>query len=151
MVGSREISVSSCPEVIADMLESGKADLNILSPDDRLRYQLMVDHLQEQCPQERKPTFSQETRFDRLQRIRRKNPGCGLYICRVDTEGDFVYADEKYRVDSTQGKYAPHPTRYGDQYDMDRIIVIHLPDGRLQFADQDGYLLEDQMVTALVR
>lgn len=150
-MGSREISVSSCPEVIADMLESGKADLNILSPDDRLRYQLMVDHLQEQCPQERKPTFSQETRFDRLQRIRRKNPGCGLYICRVDTEGDFVYADKKYRVNSTQGKYAPHPTRYGDQYDMDRIIVIHLPDGSLQFADQDGYLLEDQMVTALVR
>lgn len=45
MVGSREISVSSCPEAIADMLESGKADLNTLSPDDRLRYQLMVDHL----------------------------------------------------------------------------------------------------------
>lgn len=39
MVGSREISVSSCPEAIADMLESGNADLNTLSPDDRLHYQ----------------------------------------------------------------------------------------------------------------
>ena len=151
MVGSREISVSSCPEAIADMLESGKVDLKTLSPDDKLRYQLMVDHLQEQCPQERKPTFSKEPRFDRLQRIHKQNPGCDLCICRVDTEGDFVYENKNYRVDSTQGKYAPHPTRYGDQYDMDRIIVIHLPDGSLQFADQDGHLLEDQMVTALVR
>lgn len=72
-----------------------------------------------------------------------------MRICRVNTEGDFVYGENIYRVDSAQGKYAPHPTRYGDQYDMDRIIVIHLPDGGLQFADQDGYLLEGQMVTVV--
>ncbi|MBR6710520.1 MAG: hypothetical protein IKI81_03220, partial [Selenomonadaceae bacterium] len=50
--------------------------------------------------------------------------------------------DECYRVDSTQGKYAPYKTRYGNQYDMDRILVIALRDGGLLFADQEGHVLD---------
>lgn len=54
-------------------------------------------------------------------------------------------------MDSTEGKYAPHKTRYGDQYDMDRIIVIDVPDGSVHFADQDGYLMDDGMIAVLTR
>lgn len=36
--------------------------------------------------------------------------------------------------------------RYGDQYDMDRIIGIQCMDGTVKFADQDGYEMDHEMI-----
>ena len=102
-----------------------------------------LDHLSEKEQMVRKPREKKEkprpsTRFERLEAIRRQYPGCQMRLCQVDVNGDFQYENERYRVDSTRGKYAPHKTRYGDQYDMDRILLILLTDGGRAFADQDG-------------
>lgn len=141
VVGSREINVSDCPEAIAEMLESGCVRLNRMTPDDRLRYELLTDKLDEHTgAQKKKKTRARPmTRYERLEAIRQSFPGCRLSGCRVDTDGCFEHNGAAYQVDSTEGKYAPHKTRYGDQYDMDRIIVIDVPDGSVHFADQDGY------------
>lgn len=72
-----------------------------------------------------------------------------MKICSVDVDGNFQYEGAMFCVDSRQGKYAPHKTRYGDQYDMDRIICIRKADGGMLFADQDGYLLEEKRITKL--
>lgn len=148
-VGSRELNLSDCPEVVAQMFEGGEIDLSRLSADDRLRYRTLTERVDARVGP---PLISrkkrQSTRFDRLEAIRRNHPGCKMESCRVDVDGAFSFDGRDYRVDSTRGKYAPHKTRYGDQYDMDRIIGIRCLDGAVCFADQDGYEVEDEMIEA---
>lgn len=153
VVGSREISVSDCPEAIAEMLEGGCVQLNRLTPDERLRYALLTDRLDAHMgPQKKKETRARpSTRFERLESIRKSFPGCSLHGCGVDVNGRFEYRGSVYQVESTKGKYAPHKTRYGDQYDMDRIIVIDVPGGSRHFADQDGYMIDDGVIAVRVR
>lgn len=146
IIGSREINLSDCPEAIAELAESGALDLSLLSADDKLRFELLKDKLHGQNKETVKEKPRHSTRFDRLEAIRRKYPGCKMEICRVDVDGFFSFGGRNYRVDSTRGKYAPHKTRYGDQYDMDRIIGIQCTDGTVKFADQDGYEMDDEMI-----
>jgi len=146
VIGSREISLSDCPEAIAELAESGRLDWNRLSADDKLRYELMKDRMQSCATEKPKKQKKHSTRFDRLEAIRRKYPGCKMITCRVDVDGSFICAGRGYRMDSTRGKYAPRKTRYGDQYDMDRIIGICCADGTVRFADQDGYEVDDEMI-----
>ena len=150
-IGEREINLSAGPEAIADMAESGEIRLSELSADDRLRYQLLVDRLEAKVEKKEPAAKRPSTRYDRLEAIRRKHPGCDMDLCRVDVDGGFEHDGSRYRVDVTEGKYAPHKTRYGDQYDMDRIIVIVLRGGDKLFADQDGYLMDEAAVTVWER
>ena len=146
IIGSREINLSDCPEAIAELAESGALDLSLLSADDKLRLELLKDRLHARNKETVKEKPRLSTRFDRLEAIRRKYPGCTMEICRVDVDGFFSFGGYNYQVDSTRGKYAPHKTRYGDQYDMDRIIGIQCTDGTVKFADQDGYEMDDEMI-----
>lgn len=146
IIGSREINLSDCPEAIAELAESGALDLSLLSADDKLRFELLKDRLHDQNKKTVKEKPRLSTRFDRLEAIRRKYPGCKMEICRVDVDGFFSFGGYNYQVDSTRGKYAPHKTRYGDQYDMDRIIGIQCTDGTVKFADQDGYKMDDEII-----
>lgn len=146
IIGSREINLSDCPEAIAELAESGALDLSLLSADDKLRFELLKDKLHGQNKETVKEKPRHSTRFDRLEAIRRRYPGCKMEICRVDVDGFFSFGGRNYQVDSTRGKYAPHKTRYGDQYDMDRIIGIKCTDGTVKFADQDGYEMDHEMI-----
>ena len=146
IIGSREINLSDCPEAIAELAESGALDLSLLSADDKLRFELLKDKLHGQNKETVKEKPRHSTRFDRLEAIRRRYPGCKMEICRVDVDGFFSFGGRNYQVDSTRGKYAPHKTRYGDQYDMDRIIGIQRTDGTVKFADQDGYEMDHEMI-----
>ena len=146
IIGSREINLSDCPEAITELAESGALDLSLLSADDKLRFELLKDKLHGQNKETVKEKPRHSIRFDRLEAIRRKYPGCTMEVCRVDVDGFFSFGGHNYQVDSTRGKYAPHKTRYGDQYDMDRIIGIQCTDGTAKFADQDGYEMDDEMI-----
>ena len=146
IIGSREINLSDCPEAITELAESGALDLSLLSADDKLRFELLKDRLRARNKETVKEKPRHSIRFDRLEAIRRKYPGCTMEVCRVDVDGFFSFGGHNYQVDSTRGKYAPHKTRYGDQYDMDRIIGIQCTDGTAKFADQDGYEMDDEMI-----
>ena len=152
MVGSREISVSDCPEGIADMCESGKPDIANESADDRLRYSLLTEKLDARGRVELKAGESKQrekrtTRFSRLEAIRRDHPGCVMLGCRVDVDGVFFFRETPYRINSACAQYAPRKTRYGEQYDMDRATAIALPNGKVFFADQDGRIIDSKMIT----
>lgn len=122
------------------MLESGQVSLNRMMIDDRMKYELLTDKLDAHASVKKKKVCDRPTtRFERLEAIRHSFPGCSFNGCRVDTDGRFEHNGAVYQLDSTEGKYASHKTRYGDQYDMDRISVIDVPDGSVHFADQDGY------------
>ena len=156
MIRLREINASDCPPCVSSLLEGREITQENLSETENQCLNSFLDHLSEKEQMVRKPREKKEkprpsTRFERLEAIRRQYPGCQMRLCQVDVNGDFQYENERYRVDSTCGKYAPHKTRYGDQYDMDRILLILLPDGGRAFADQDGYLLDAGMVTKIER
>ena len=121
-VGRREINLSDCPEGLADMIESGDIRLSDLSKDDRARYELLVEQLDEKPRKMEKERHT--TRFDRLEAIRKAHPGCKMDVCRVDVDGRFACGGRRFQVDVAEGRYAAKKTRYGDQYDMDRIIGI---------------------------
>lgn len=153
MIGSKEISASSCPAVIAERIEGGASHTSRAQTEDEwLRFETMLEALDAKVAPYRKKAASQarrkDTCFARLEAIRQKHPGCKMETCRVDVDGCFACGGKRYRVDSTRGKYAPHRTRYGEQYDMDKIIGICCPDGGVCFADQSGYPVADEMITA---
>lgn len=153
VIGSREIGFSDCPAQLAAMAECGNVRLDMLPKEEKQAYRQLTERLDERCGScsEKKDNKRRTTRFDRLNEIQRMYPGATLHRCQVDTDGCFEYNGAVYQVDSTQGKYAPHKTRYGDQYDMDRIIVIDVPGSGIHFADQDGYLMDDGMIAVLTR
>ena len=151
IVGSREISVSDCPEGIAQMAEDGAIDIGSASIDDRQRYALLIEKLdaRERIGQAAETSLrrrKRETRFDRLNAIGREYPNCAMHGCRVDVDGVFLFHGDRYRIDGACAQYAPRKTRYGDQYDMDRVIVIACPGGGVIFADQDGRILDQAMI-----
>lgn len=154
MIRLREINASDCPACVAELIDGNSGTKEDLGYIDNVQLDVFRDILRDQDekykPKEKKKPRP-STRFERLEAIRRQYPGCQMRLCQVDVNGDFEYENERYRVDSTRGKYAPHKTRYGDQYDMDRILLILLPDGGRAFADQDGYLLDAGMVTKIER
>lgn len=156
MIRLREINASDCPPCVSSVLEGREITRESLCDTENQSLNAFLDHLNEKEQLFRKPREKKEnprlsTRFERLEAIRKQYPGCQMQLCRVDVNGDFQYENEHYRMDSTHGKYAPHKTRYGDQYDMDRVLMILLPDGGRAFADQDGYLLAGEMVTKIER
>ena len=72
----------------------------------------------------------QTTKLSRMTQIEREYPGCACQGCRVDTDGVFESMAMRFCISPDCAKYAPHRTRYGDQYDMDRVLVFTCPDGR---------------------
>lgn len=153
IAGSREIGFLDCPAELAAMVEGGKVCLDMLPREEKQAYRQLTERLDERCGSYtwKKGGKRHTTRFDRLSEIQCIYPSCSLNGCQVDIDGCFEYNGAVYQVNSTEGKYAPHKTRYGDQYNMDRIIVIDVPDGGRHFADQDGYLLDDGMIAVLAR
>lgn len=64
----------------------------------------------------------------------------------VDTDNHFFYNGRCFEIDPGLIQYAPKHTRYGDKYDMDRIMIIECVDHSLHFADQDAHSIEDNLV-----
>ena len=153
VAGSREIGFSDCPAGLAAMAESGTVCLEALSREDKQMYRQLIERLDGRLGSYHwnESKHRSTTRFDRLNCIQRMFQGCSLHGCSVDVDGVFVFEDRYYRLNEKLGKYAPKKTRYGDQYDMDRVIVIVVPNGDRHFADQDGYLIADEMVSIVER
>ena len=146
VIGRREISVTCCPAAVAEMYDSGAVDLTKLKPDDKLEYEMLTDRLA--LPETRKPARPRsETKFDRLQKVRAGHPQCVLTSERVDTDGCFTFMGCGYRIDPGFNKYSPHNTRYGAQYDMDRVLILHDGIKVILFLAQDGIEIPDEMIT----
>lgn len=149
---NREINMSDCPAIVLQLLETGKLDTASLNCDERRELQAFLngsasDEGDARC----KKAKRRETRFERINGLMKRFPGGKLTAVSVDTDNQFYYNDRRFEIDSSLKGYAPRHTRYGDQYDMDRVMVMDCGNGSLHFADQDGYDIEDEMITSIGR
>lgn len=96
-----------------------------------------------------KPKKKTQTRSDRIDQIKKRYPDCRISICKVDTDGDFVYGDIHLRVSLELETYAPKPA--GDEaiYDMDRVIVVSHKDG-ICFYDQEANPIAGDYISAVI-
>lgn len=153
MIGSKEISASSCPAYIADMIDGGGATLNGGDADEQLQFSALIEKLDEKAKavmnrQERKSRCKRDSRFDRIAAIHRAYPGCSISMpLAVDTCGQFFHENVHYLIDERCEQYRVHKTRYGDQYDMDRITVVRCKNGKLVFFDQAIRQIDSSMIT----
>ena len=141
--------MSDCPVSVLQLLETGKLETTSLNRDERRELMKFLNGSEDGKGVRLKKVKHRETRFDRINALMKQNPRSKLTTVRVDTDNRFCYKDSKYKIDPFVKGYAPRHTRYGDQYDMDRIMVIDSGSGQLHFADQDGYAIEDNMIQTL--
>lgn len=83
MIGSKELNVSSCPACIADIVDGGGATLSMGDEDENLRFATLLEALDAKADKYRKKPAARkkqrpDTRFDRLERIRRAYTGCQI-------------------------------------------------------------------------
>ena len=136
---SREINMSDCPGCVLELLETGELNASALNRDERRELQEFLNGInKEEQPLAKEKKRPRETKFDRINRIKNLYPGGRLTTVVVDTDNRFLYNGRRFELDQSLDQYSPRHTRYGDQYDMDRVMVIECDDGSLFFADQDG-------------
>ena len=144
---SREINMSDCPGCVLELLETGELNASALNRDERRELQEFLNGInKEEQPLAKEKKRHWETRFDRINRIKNLYPGGQLTTVVVDTDNRFLYNGRRFELDQSLEQYSPRHTRYGDQYDMDRVMVIECDDGSLFFADQDGASIDGSYV-----
>ena len=147
ILNSREINMSDCPACVLELLETGEMETAMLNRDQRRELQEFLNGTDEgEKPVSVRNKQRRETRFDRINKLMNLFPDGRITTVSVDTENRFVYCGRSYRIDPGVECYAPRHTRYGDQYDMDRVMVIERGDGSLYFADQEANPIHESMV-----
>lgn len=139
--------MSDCPECVLELLETGELNTSALNRDERRELQEFLN-----CIDKEERRFAKgkkkhrETRFDRINRIKNLYPDGRLTTVIVDTDNRFLYNGKRFELDRSLEQYSPRHTRYGNHYDMDRVMVIECDDGSLFFADQDGASIDGSYV-----
>lgn len=131
----REIPVTECPADISDYMYSDRTPPPEDDEDDH--YERLVNRLKEIDKRKpRKPKPHRETKFERIEKIRKSFPGCEFTWCGVDANNTFEYRGRTYSV--------PNEMRgYIEDSQMDRILAVE-NETRLVFYDQnvmDMYVL----------
>lgn len=144
---SREVNMSDCPGCVLELLETGELDTSALNRDERRELdEFLHGAVPEETAEKKHKQPRRETRFDRINQLIKRFPNGRINSENVDTCNQFTYKGKRYELDSRLQQYAPKPTRYGEQYDMDRVMIIECPGGALHFADQDAHEIDDHMV-----
>lgn len=141
--------MSDCPASVLQLLETGKLETTSLNRDERRELLEFLNGSEDVAEIRPKKVKHRETRFERINALMKRYPNGKLTTVRVDTDNRFCYKNVWFEIDPSVKGYAPRHTRYGDQYDMDRVMVIDIGSGQLHFADQDGYAIEDNMIQTL--
>lgn len=132
MHSKREIPVSSCPSNIENMLYSTE----VPGPNARREENAEFETLLQRLDARAEPYIQQRARRakppeSRFHRHERKGIHGGEW-CVVDTERVFKIGDRYFRIDDGETQYDPILTKYGELYDMDRVLAY---DGK--FYDMD--------------
>lgn len=127
MHSKREIPASNCPSYVDNMLYSSSVMTGNAKKEEQAEFIDMLERLDSrakpyiQTKEKRDPKV--ESKFHKRQRL-------GIHggeWCVVDTEGKFLFGGDVYEIDEDATQYQPIQTKYGDLYDMDRILAY---DGR---------------------
>lgn len=130
----REIPASECPTAVSDLFYSDRVPANDFDEDDR--FKSLMDRLDEVDPRKKKKPIQkkrQETRFDRISKIRNTFPMATLSWVYVDGANKFTYSGKEYKISDSIKGYSQT-----DKLDsMDRILVVDNC-GSLLFYDQNA-------------
>ena len=135
---SREVPMSSCPSYMQNIVDSSVIATGDAQATEETRlFRGMMEEIMP--PPEEKKTRKQRKpdRFDRVRSVGAKS----FERCIVNTDGDFQFNGETYHV--TDSRYDGVPSRLGDFYAMDRIIVATMPDGSLKFFDMNFHKVSE--------
>ena len=146
-MGSREIAVSSCPSCIQDLFYAGAGVLRSDAEEEKTRFAQTLENCNRVLDRkDSRRKDRQETKFDRLEKVRGMYPGCAIEACTVDTENVFRWREDIYRISDSLSQYRPEDTDCGEYYAMDRALVVHTGHVVHCFLDQSGALIEPGMV-----
>lgn len=128
----REIPASECPSAISDLLYSDRLPASDFDEDER--FKALCDKLDESHTRFLKKTRGKraETKFNRIEQIRKKNPAAKMSWVSVDEENRFVYSGTSYIIPTYYNGYASSENNDA----MDRVLVVDNA-GVLVFYDQN--------------
>lgn len=144
--GRMELSVSSCPSFIQDQFYGAAPILREHQADERLQFAALQEKLDDHGQRKTRHTEQRETRYSRLERMRKLYPGCQMQHCRVDTDNTFMWAGKRYRIDEKLKQYGAVKTREGEYYAWDRILIVYDATGIRCFLDQEAEPIATGMV-----
>lgn len=134
----REIPASECPSAISDVLYSDRMPAGDFDEDER--FKMLCERLNEIDPRLKKKKTQKaknETRFDRIEKIKKTHPLAQMKWVSVDAENCFIYNRRKYRVSDRAKGYG-----HSDKLDsMDRVLIVD-DAGVLLFYDQNAKPME---------
>ena len=146
-MGSREIAVSSCPSCIQNLFYAGAGVLRSDAEEEKTRFAQTLENCNRVLDRKvSRRKDRQETKFDRLEKVRSMYPGCAIEACTVDTENVFRWREDIYRISDSLSQYRPEDTDCGEYYAMDRVLVVHTGHTVHCFLDLSGALIEPGMV-----
>ena len=146
-MGSREIAVSSCPSCIQDLFYAGAGVLRSDAEEEKTRFAQTLENCNRVLDRkDNRRKDRQETKFDRLGKVRGMYTGCEIEACTVDTDNVFRWREDIYRISDSLSQYRPEDTDCGEYYAMDRVLVVHTGHTVHCFLDQSGVLIEPGMV-----
>ena len=116
---------------MGDLLDAGGYSLRGGDSEEDARCACLLERLEERAAKYKKQApekarKKEQTRFQRLQKIRDALPECNISSVLVDTENAFRHGGRQYQISPAASQYAPRQTREGELYDMDPVSYTHL-------------------------
>lgn len=146
MNGAREYPVSSCPSSVANVFYASGSVPNDTRIEEDAGFRILAETMDARAEargaKKKASAERQIPKWKRLRNIREENGGAEFRYYQVDTEGYFWIGQSRYHVCDLPA-YQSTPTRYGDLYDMDRIIVC----GN-RFYDMNGNEISEHVYAA---
>lgn len=134
----REIPASECPSAISDILYSDRMPAGEFGEDEH--FKALCERLDEIDPRKKKKLpikKKHDSKFNRIEKIRKQNPGATCVWMTVDADNRFAYNGVTYMIPNRYKGYA-----YSEKHDsMDRILVVDCG-SELMFYDQNVVLME---------
>lgn len=146
--GNSEIPISSCPAYIADRLYgSGNA---VPNEAEQTAFDGVLEKLEEAAEKRggkrKQKQRKEETRADRIRRIRNDHPKAAFHFLTVDTDNSFGFRGEIYVIDETVAEYKPKNVGNDLLYDMDKIIVVEDLERNIFYFTQDAVEIDKEKI-----
>lgn len=122
MHAKREIPVSNCPTEIENMIYASGSVSDLVNKEEYAAFQIILDRLDLNAEK----YDSQKHKKKLTKSLFRKYNKLGIHggeWCRVDTDWEFSYDGQRYKIDSSESQYDFENTEFGEYYAMDKVLV----------------------------
>ena len=126
-IKARELPLSECPSSVNDMVYAARGTLSADDKDSAEweRFELLTEKVDAAAG--RKPPQKKQrpaTRFEKLERIRKRWPGCEFAWIYINDDNTFSFGDSEYRISNDLEQYRKEETGEGDFANMSDVLVV---------------------------